>query len=162
MLGYKGFKSDLTCRGFQYEIGKTYTMDPQDIKLCSNGFHFCQIPIDVLTYYDAEDNLYAVIKAEGNILHDEDKSVTNQLTILHLVSKDELMKATSGSFVRSSGLKEWYQNGLYHRLDGPARECSNGDKEWYHSGLLHRLDGPSGEFVNGHNKWTLTSNLYRF
>ena len=38
--GYKGFNQDLTCRGFQYEIGKTYEYNGE-IELCSSGFHFC-------------------------------------------------------------------------------------------------------------------------
>lgn len=32
--GFKGFSQDLTCRGFQYEIGKTYEYDG-NIELCS-------------------------------------------------------------------------------------------------------------------------------
>jgi hypothetical protein len=32
MIGYKAFDSNLMCKGFQYEIGKTYEFDG-DIKL---------------------------------------------------------------------------------------------------------------------------------
>ena len=39
--GYKATEQDLTCRGFQYEIGKTYKMDGY-IELCERGFHFCE------------------------------------------------------------------------------------------------------------------------
>ena len=38
MKGYKGFDKDLSCRGFQYEIGKTYECEGK-ITLCENGFH---------------------------------------------------------------------------------------------------------------------------
>jgi hypothetical protein len=41
MRGYKAFNKDLTCRGFQYEIGKTYEMDGE-IEICRRGFHFCE------------------------------------------------------------------------------------------------------------------------
>lgn len=47
---YKGFESDLTCRGFQYEIGKTYMMDRKPI-ICEQGFHCCLKLSDVFAFY---------------------------------------------------------------------------------------------------------------
>ena len=35
--------------GFRYEIGKEYEEDAA--KLCSSGFHACERPLDVLSYY---------------------------------------------------------------------------------------------------------------
>jgi hypothetical protein len=32
------------------------------------------------------------------------------------------------------GSTYWYQNGKYHRLDGPAIEYANGDKSYYIEG----------------------------
>ena len=50
MLYYKGFDKNMQCRGFQYVEGETYTHDG-DVDLCSTGFHVCEIPLDVLSYY---------------------------------------------------------------------------------------------------------------
>jgi len=50
VTAYKGFHNDLTCSGFQYELGKDYTMD-ETPKLCRVGFHACIFPLDVLDYY---------------------------------------------------------------------------------------------------------------
>jgi hypothetical protein len=36
----KGFNADLSCRGFKFEIGKTYEVSGK-IEACSNGFHAC-------------------------------------------------------------------------------------------------------------------------
>lgn len=49
LIAYKGFNSNMTCRDFQYEEGKTYTCD--NAKLCECGFHACLNPIDVFNYY---------------------------------------------------------------------------------------------------------------
>ena len=38
--GYKVFNSDWTCRGFQFEVGKTYEEDVTPL-CCERGFHFC-------------------------------------------------------------------------------------------------------------------------
>lgn len=42
---FKGFKQDLTCRDFQYEIGKTYEHQG-DVEACSSGFHACEHPLE--------------------------------------------------------------------------------------------------------------------
>ena len=47
---YKAFNSDLTCRSFQYEEGKTYEIE-DDPKLCKHGFHACLRLTDVFNYY---------------------------------------------------------------------------------------------------------------
>ena len=47
---YKGFNSDMTCRGFQYEVGKEYEIEG-DIKVCERGFHACESPLEVLDHY---------------------------------------------------------------------------------------------------------------
>ena len=49
MKAYKGFNPDMTCRGFQYEEGKTYETD--EATLCEKGFHACLAPLDVFSYY---------------------------------------------------------------------------------------------------------------
>jgi len=65
VAGFKGFDKDLKCKGFQYEVGKTYTHDGA-VKLCSTGFHFCENPWDTLSYYPIESgNRYAQTEAQG-------------------------------------------------------------------------------------------------
>jgi len=47
---YKGFDENLSCRGFQYEVGKEYEMDGE-IECCEHGFHACESPLEVLDHY---------------------------------------------------------------------------------------------------------------
>ena len=47
---YKGFNPDLTCKGYQYEVGKEYEMDGE-ISVCNRGFHACESPLEVLDHY---------------------------------------------------------------------------------------------------------------
>ena len=47
---FKGFDENLKCRGFQYEVGKTYSM-PEKPETCVKGFHCCTNLSDVFQYY---------------------------------------------------------------------------------------------------------------
>ena len=48
---YKGMSKDMVCRDMQYEIGQTYTMHDDDVKMCSSGYHACAVLADVAVYY---------------------------------------------------------------------------------------------------------------
>ena len=75
ITGFKGFDKDLKCRDYQYEVGKEFEEEGK-IEACSNGFHFCENPLDVLGYYPPYDekgsNRYCIVKGSGNIDRDGD------------------------------------------------------------------------------------------
>jgi antitoxin component YwqK of YwqJK toxin-antitoxin module len=164
VIGYKGFDNDLRCREFQYEIGKTYVMKADTIKLEESGFHFCRYSSDVLKYYDDDNCRYAVVEAKDKIIDDltlYNKSVTNNITIIREITKDELIKLMPGQIERTNGDIEWYQNGKLHREDGPAMEYANGTKLWCQYGQVHRIDGPTTEYADGSKFWYQDGLLHR-
>ena len=77
ITGFKGFDKDLKCRDYQYEVGKEFE-EKGKIKACSNGFHFCENPFDVLGYYppstEKGSSRYCIVKGSGNIDRDGDDS----------------------------------------------------------------------------------------
>lgn len=66
IIAYKGFDKDFKCRGFQYEVGKTYEMNG-DIKCCERGFHACESPMEVFDYYDMLTSRFAEVEQSGKI-----------------------------------------------------------------------------------------------
>ena len=82
IIGVKGFNKDMTCRGMQYEEGKTYKMEGEP-KCCDRGYHFCENPIDCLRYYSPDTSVYHKVEALGDIVRDTDdtKIATNEIKI---------------------------------------------------------------------------------
>ena len=62
MKAYKGFNKDMTCRGFQFEEGKTY--ETEEASLCTTGFHACENPIDCFGYYPPGTSEYHEVELE--------------------------------------------------------------------------------------------------
>ena len=96
VIAYKGMKSDMSCKGFQYEIGRSYKTDK--VELCECGFHACLNPIDVLYYYPKEENLrYFKVLLSGEITKcdfEDTKVAATEITILEEINIDEIIKTT--------------------------------------------------------------------
>ena len=75
--GFKGFDKNLKCRNYQYEVGQDFE-ETGNIKACSNGFHFCENPADIFSYYPPSDsgnlNRYCEVEGTGKIDKDSDDS----------------------------------------------------------------------------------------
>ena len=78
---YKGMDVNFQCRGFQFEVGKTYKHDG-DVKACSSGFHSCSNPWDVLSYYDVTSR-FSVVEIGGKTsTHSDDSKIASaEITI---------------------------------------------------------------------------------
>ena len=63
---YKGFNKHMQCtpnrKIFQYEIGKEYKED--EANLCHCGFHACENPLDVLSYYNNIDDKFCEVELD--------------------------------------------------------------------------------------------------
>ncbi|MBX6721239.1 hypothetical protein ISE91_29785 [Pseudomonas aeruginosa] len=82
VTAYKGFKQDLTCRGYQFEIGGTYKHEGE-IEACASGFHSCEYPIDVFGYYAPGDSRFAIVKASGQLSrHDDDSKIASATLVV--------------------------------------------------------------------------------
>ena len=124
VIAYKGMNSDMTCKGFQYEIGKTYKTDKAE--LCNCGFHACLNPIDVLEYYyQSIKSRYFKVKLSGEVakcdISDTNVAAT-EITILEEITIDEIIKTT-----------EWWKHenvlDFLYFSDGFAR-VKRGDKQY--------------------------------
>lgn len=72
---YKGFDKDLKCKGRQYTEGvEDHVSDVA--KLCKEGVHACERPLDVFRYYAPADSVYHEVELAGVLdEHQEDSKI---------------------------------------------------------------------------------------
>lgn len=107
--GYKGTNDDMTCRGFQFELNKEYTVEG-DTRMCDHGFHLCEKLEDVFKYYSPLDKTrFFKVKAlvdmkerdaalRSMFSFHEDKLVAKTIILTEEISKEELLPLLSKKY----------------------------------------------------------------
>ena len=131
MIGYKAFNQDLTCRGFQYEIGKTYSIKGLPI-LCQKGFHFCENIADTYRYYPMSDNTrICKIEAIGEIVTENNiKYCTNKIKILEEITNDCERKGNTNSSNSGYWNSGNWNSGLFNSEENPKLKMFNNMSDW--------------------------------
>ena len=149
MKGYKVFNSDWTCRGFKYEVGKTYTMEEKPV-ICERGFHFCEKLVDCFNYYSFNpENKVAEIEATGDIdTNGEDKCCTNNITIVKELTWIEVLTMVNfgkdNTGFKNSG--DW-NSGNWNSGNRNSGNRNSGDRN---SGNRNSGDRNSGDWNSGY------------
>ena len=114
MIGYKCTDMNGCCRGFKFEVGKTYTKDTpkEELKCCTDKvFHFCRelFAIEKESKYKlSESRLFEVIA--GDYVREGDKYGTNSLTILREIEGDEKLELINSGNGNSGNGNSGYRN----------------------------------------------------
>ena len=133
MIGYKATNQDGCCRGFKFEVGKTYTKDTpkEELKCCTDKvFHFCRelFAIEKESDYKlSESRIFEVIA--GDYVRSGEKYGTNSLTILREIEGDEK--------------KNLINSGNWNSGNRNSGNCNSGDRN---SGNWNSGDCNSGYF----------------
>jgi hypothetical protein len=93
VVAYKGFGMDWKCRGYQFAVGATYKHEGPVVRCATGGFHSCEFPLDVFSYYPPSESRYAVVEASGDIDRDDSDTkiasasitITAEITLPKLV-----------------------------------------------------------------------------
>ena len=143
---YKAFDKNMTCRGFQYEVGKEYEMNGE-IECCNRGFHACKSPLEVWDYYDMLNSRFAEVEQSGKIDEEEESTkvcssrikIKAELKLADIINigVEWLKDITSPSKVNTDGV-------LNDNGDGKKQIGSSGDSAQIGSSGNYAQIGSSG------------------
>ncbi len=149
----KGFDEDLKCRGYQFEIGKTYEIKLPDgfnltkEDLCSDKvFHYCDSLRKVHGYYSVESkdhNRFCEVKVLGREVTDGDKCGSNKIKVIREIVGEEL-DILKGLTDENTGL---FNSGDRNSGDCNSGDCNSGD---FNSGDRNSGDCNSGDCNSGY------------
>ena len=139
---YKAFNSDLTCKGFQYEVGKEYHHKGK-LELCESGFHACPKLVDCFRFYPFSETKTRVaeVLVWGKVKY-EDTGVklcaSNIKVVRELAWSEVLFLYNSNSGGCNSG--DWNSG------DWNSGSWNSGN---YNTGNLNSGDWNSGDYNTG-------------
>ena len=146
MIGYKATDKDGCCRGFKFEVGKTYTKDTpkEELECCTDKvFHFCRELFAIereSNYKLSESRLFEVIA--GDFVRDGDKYGTNSITILREIKGEEKQELINSGSCNSGS----YNSGSCNSGNCNSGSCNSGS---YNSGDCNSGNCNSGSYNSG-------------
>ena len=151
---YKAFNSDLTCKGFQYEVGKEYHHKGK-LELCESGFHACPKLVDCFRFYpfrEAETRVAEVL-VWGKVEY-EDVGVklcaSNIKVVRELTWSEVLFLCNIGD--SNTG---YVNSGNWNSGDWNSGSWNSGN---YNTGNLNSGDWNAGIFNTGACEYTFAFN----
>ena len=164
---YKSFNSDLTCKGFQYEVGKEYHYKGK-LEVCQSGFHACPKLVDCFRFYPFSETKTRVaeVLVWGKVKYDDtgDKLCALNIKIVRELAWSEVVSLcntgygnighsnngnhncgswNSGSFNSSS-----FNSGSCNSSYGNSGYGNSGDRN---SGCSNSGNWNSGSFNSGYS-----------
>ena len=168
--GYKVFNPDWTCKGFQYEVGKTFEEDVTP-KCCDRGFHFCTKASDCFNYYSFDpENKVAEVLALGMVDTEsgDTKCCTNKIQIVREISWQELLTivntgkgctglCNTGNCNTGDYNTGDYNTGDYNTGDDNTGDCNTGDCNTGDCNTGNRNTGNRNTGNRNTGDWNLSS-----
>ena len=127
MKGYKGFDKNLCCRGFQYEVGKSYELgENEKLDICNCGFHFCKKMSWAHEYYSLSNKSTRIceIEALGDVQEKDNKCVTDKIKIVRELSREEIEILKNDGF-ENTGVGN---TGDWNTGDWNTGDCNTGGR----------------------------------
>ena len=151
MIGYKATDKYGCCRGFKFEVGKTYTKDipKEELECCTDKvFHFCRelSAIEKESNYKlSESRLFEVLA--GDYVRSGDKYGTNSLTILREIKGEEKLELINSGSCNSGDCNSGSCNsGDCNSGSWNSGSCNSGS---WNSGSWNSGDCNSGSWNRG-------------
>ena len=141
IIAYKAMNADMTCRGKQYEVGKTYYEDKTDC--CNAGMHACENPLDVLCYYPLKDSpRFFEVECGGNVdkSGEDSKLACTELTVKGEVNFAGLVKATVNAVFNRVKGKGPFSSGNRSTAGSSGNRSTAGSSGYYSTA------GSSGDY----------------
>jgi hypothetical protein len=119
VVAWKGFDANLQCLGYQFEVGKTYTHDGK-VRACASGFHACEAPFDVWSYYDfGTGNRFCRVHLSGDTdRHEGDSKIAAETIFIE-------SEVTLGEMIRA-GVKYEIETAFAKAKTDSATNASSG------------------------------------
>ena len=153
MIGYKAFDENLCCRGFQFEVGKTYTKDvmKEEMKLCSDTcFHFCRYIFDIerCSEYKLKSSRICEVITGNDVISEDGKYGTNSITILREIVGEEKQSLINSGDCNSGDRNSGDRNsGNWNSGDCNSGDCNSGN---WNSGNCNSGNCNSGNWNSGY------------